>query len=86
MVTLEQFRYLSSYATRSPPCFDFHYSTPGLVAIVGDNGSRKNSLAQLMAGWHADYLPSDLDGTGLLLGIPIGQLPLLEQSPTIQLV
>lgn len=50
MVTLEQFRYLPSDATRPPACFDFHYSTPGIVAIVGDNGSGKSTLAQLMAG------------------------------------
>lgn len=83
MVTLEQFRYLPSDATRPPACFDFHYSTPGIVAIVGDNGSGKSTLAQLMAGWYPDYLPGDIDGTGLLLGVPIGQLPLVEQSPTI---
>lgn len=86
MVTLEQFRYLPSDATRPPACFDFHYSTPGIVAIVGDNGSGKSTLAQLMAGWYPDYLPGDIDGTGLLLGVPIGRLPLVEQSPTIQLV
>lgn len=74
MVTLEQFRYLPSDATRPPACFDFHYSTPGMVAIVGDNGSGKSTLAQLMAGWYPDYLPGDIDGTGLLLGVPIGQL------------
>ncbi len=39
-----------------------------------------------MAGWYPDYLPGDIDGTGLLLGVPIGRLPLVEQSPTIQLV
>ncbi len=27
-----------------------------------------------MAGWYPDYLPGDIDGTGLLLGVPIGQL------------
>ncbi|WP_171839954.1 ATP-binding cassette domain-containing protein, partial [Salmonella enterica] len=86
MVTLEQFRYLPSDATRPPACFDFHYSTPGIVAIVGDNGSGKSTLAQLMAGWYPDYLPGDIDGTGLLLGVPIGRLPLVEQSPAIQLV
>ncbi|EAO2083370.1 energy-coupling factor ABC transporter ATP-binding protein [Salmonella enterica] len=86
MVTLEQFRYLASDATRPPACFDLHYSTPGIVAIVGDNGSGKSTLTQLMAGWYPDYLPGDIDGTGLLLGVPIGQLPLVEQSPTIQLV
>ncbi|SUG81672.1 cobalt ABC transporter ATP-binding protein [Salmonella enterica subsp. enterica] len=53
----------------------------GIVAIVGDNGSGKSTLAQLMAGWYPDYLPGDIDGTGLLLGVPIGQLPLVEQSP-----
>lgn len=79
MVTLEQFRYLPSDATRPPACFDFHYSTPGIVAIVGDNGSGKSTLAQLMAGWYPDYLPGDIDGTGLLLGVPIGRLPLVEQ-------
>ncbi len=36
-----------------------------------------------MAGWYPDYLPGDIDGTGLLLGVPIGRLPLVEQSPTI---
>ncbi|EAV7067225.1 energy-coupling factor ABC transporter ATP-binding protein [Salmonella enterica subsp. arizonae serovar 63:z36:-] len=86
MVTLEQFRYLPSDATRPPACFDLHYSTPGMMAIVGDNGSGKSTLAQLMAGWYPDYLPGDIDGTGLLLGAPIGQLPLVEQSPAIQLV
>lgn len=75
MVTLEQFRYLPSDATRPPACFDFHYSTPGIVAIVGDNGSGKSTLAQLMAGWYPDYLPGDIDGTGLLLGVPIRAAP-----------
>lgn len=60
MVTLEQFRYLPSDATRPPACFDFHYSTPGIVAIVGDNGSGKSTLAQLMAGWYPDYSPAIL--------------------------
>ncbi|RAN02253.1 cobalt ABC transporter ATP-binding protein, partial [Salmonella enterica subsp. enterica serovar Braenderup] len=52
MVTLGQFRYLPSSPTRPPACFDFRYSTPGIVAIVGDNGSAKSTLAQLMAGWY----------------------------------
>ncbi|EHC45904.1 ATPase of ABC-type cobalt transport system [Salmonella enterica subsp. enterica serovar Give str. S5-487] len=51
------------------------------MAIVGDNGSGKSTLAQLMAGWYPDYLPGDIDGTGLLLGVPIGRLPLVEQFP-----
>lgn len=41
MVTLEQFRYLPTHATRPPACFDFHYAEPGMVAIFGDNGSGK---------------------------------------------
>ncbi|MDI8746215.1 AAA family ATPase, partial [Salmonella enterica subsp. enterica serovar Montevideo] len=47
----------------SSSTIDFHYSTPGIVAIVGDNGSGKSTLAQLMAGWYPDYLPGDIDGT-----------------------
>nr|MBP8254395.1 AAA family ATPase [Citrobacter sp.] len=56
MVTLEQFRYLPTHATRPPACFDFHYAEPGMVAIFGDNGSGKSTLAQLMAGWYPDFL------------------------------
>ena len=55
MVTLEQFRYLPACATRTSSCLDFHYSTPGMVAILGDNGSGKSTLAQLMAGWYPDF-------------------------------
>lgn len=86
MVTLEQFRYLPTHATRAPSCFDFHYSEPGMVAIFGDNGSGKSTLAQLMAGWYPDFLPGDIEGKGILLGNPVGQLSLVEQSPAIQLV
>jgi len=86
MVTLEQFRYLPTHATRTPSCFDFNYSEPGMVAIFGDNGSGKSTLAQLMAGWYPDFLPGDIEGKGILLGNPVGQLTLVEQSPAIQLV
>ena len=86
MVTLEQFRYLPTHATRPPACFDFHYAEPGIVAIFGDNGSGKSTLAQLMAGWYPDFLPGEIEGKGKLLGNPVGQLSLVEQSCTIQLV
>lgn len=86
MVTLEQFRYLPAHAVRPPACYNFHYAEPGMVAIFGDNGSGKSTLAQLMAGWYPDFLPGEIDGTGTLLGTPIGQLSLVEQSSTIQLV
>ena len=39
-----------------------------------------------MAGWYPDFLPGEIEGTGTLLGNPIGQLSLVEQSSTIQLV
>ncbi len=86
MVTLEQFRYLPTHATRPSAGIDFHSATPGMVAIFGDNGSGKSTLAQLMAGWYPDFLPGEMAGTGSLLGVPIGQLSLVEQSQTIQLV
>ena len=86
MVTLEQFRYHPTHAMRPPACFDFHYAKPGMVVIFGDNGSGKSTLAQLMAGWYPDFLPGEIEGTGTLLGNPIGQLSLVEQSSTIQLV
>lgn len=86
MVTLEQFRYLPTHATRPSACFDFHYAEPGMVAIFGDNGSGKSTLAQLMAGWYPDFLPGDIEGNGTLLGNPVGQLSLVEQSCAIQLV
>lgn len=86
MVTLEQFRYLPTHATRPPACFDFHYAEPGMVAIFGDNGSGKSTLAQLMAGWYPDFLPGEIEGKGTLLGNPIAQLSLVEQASTVQLV
>lgn len=86
MVTLEQFRYIPTHATRPPACFDFHYSAPGMIAIFGDNGSGKSTLAQLMAGWYPDFLPGEIEGKGTLLGNPVGELSLVEQSCTIQLV
>lgn len=86
MVTLEQFRYRPTHATRPPSCVDFHCAEPGIVAIFGDNGSGKSTLAQLMAGWYPDFLPGDIEGKGILLGNPVGQRSLVEQSPTIQLV
>lgn len=86
MVTLEQFRYIPTHAMRPSVCYDFHYARPGMVAVFGENGSGKSTLAQLMAGWYPDFLPGDIEGTGTLLGNPIGQLSLVEQSSTIQLV
>ncbi|MDM2943804.1 MULTISPECIES: ABC transporter ATP-binding protein [unclassified Citrobacter] len=86
MVTLEQFRYIPTHATRPPACFDFHYSAPGMIAIFGDNGSGKSTLAQLMAGWYPDFLPGEIEGKGTLLGNPVGEVSLVEQSCTIQLV
>ncbi len=59
MVTLEQFRYLPSMR-HARQCFDFHYSTPGIVAIVGDNGSGKSTLAQLLTGWYRIISPAIL--------------------------
>lgn len=86
MVTLEQFRYIPTHAMQPSACYDFHYARPGMVAIFGENGSGKSTLAQLMAGWYPDFLPGEIEGTGTLLGNPIGQLSLVEQSSTIQLV
>lgn len=86
MVTLEQFRYIPTHAMRPSVCYDFHYARPGMVAVFGENGSGKSTLAQLMAGWYPDFLPGDIEGKGTLLGNPIGQLSLVEQSSTIQLV
>lgn len=86
MVTLEQFCYLPAHATRPPALFNFHYADPGMVAIFGDNGSGKSTLAQLIAGWYPDFLPGKIEGKGTLLGNPVGQLSLVEQSCTIQLV
>ncbi len=86
MVTLEQFRFLPLHATHSPSCLDFHCSGPGMVAILGDNGSGKSTLAQLMAGWYPDFLPGKIEGKGLLLGTPVGELSLVERSSAIQLV
>lgn len=86
MVTLEQFRYIPTHAMRPSVCYDFHYARPGMVAVFGENGSGKSTLAQLMAGWYPDFLPGDIEGTGTLLGNPIGQLSLVKQSSTIQLV
>ncbi|HIC8605192.1 ABC transporter ATP-binding protein [Citrobacter freundii] len=86
MVTLEQFRYIPTHAMRPSACYDFHYARPGMVAIFGENGCGKSTLAQLMAGWYPDFLPGEIEGTGTLLGNPIGQLSLVEQSSTIQLV
>lgn len=86
MVTLEQFRYIPTHAMRPSVCYDFHYARPGMVAVFGENGSGKSTLAQLMAGWYPDFLPGNIEGTGTLLGNPIGQLSLVEQSSTIQLV
>ena len=80
MVTLEQFRYIPTHATRPPACFDFHYSAPGMIAIFGDNGSGKSTLAQLMAGWYPDFLPGEIEGKGTLLGNPVGELSLVELS------
>lgn len=39
-----------------------------------------------MAGWYPDFLPGEIEGTGTLLGTPIGKLSLVEQSSTVQLV
>ncbi|MBP8543856.1 MULTISPECIES: ABC transporter ATP-binding protein [unclassified Citrobacter] len=86
MVTLEQFRYIPTHAMRPSVCYDFHYARPCMVAVFGENGSGKSTLAQLMAGWYPDFLPGNIEGTGTLLGNPIGQLSLVEQSSTIQLV
>ncbi|AGR60280.1 TPA: ABC transporter ATP-binding protein [Salmonella bongori] len=86
MVTLEQFCYRPTHATRPPLCIDFACHEPGIVAIFGANGSGKSTLAQLLAGWYPDFLPGDTTGKGTLLGYPIGQQTLVEQSPFIQLV
>lgn len=81
MVTLEQFCYRPTHATRPPLCIDFACHEPGIVAIFGTNGSGKSTLAQLLAGWYPDFLPGDITGKGTLLGYPIGQQTLVEQSP-----
>lgn len=86
MVTLDQFRYLPTHAVRPAACVNFHYTEPGMVAIFGNNGSGKSTLAQLMAGWYPDFLPGEITGSGNLLGVPIGQQSLVEQSQTVQLV
>lgn len=86
MVTLEQLRYHPAQDAHPALCFNFQRTEPGMVAIFGDNGSGKSTLAQLMAGWYPDFLPGTLEGQGSLLGIPIGQRPLVECASTIQLV
>lgn len=86
MVTLEQFCYRPTHPTRPSVPLSFRCATDGMVAIFGDNGSGKSTLAQLMAGWYPDFLPGSIEGTGRLLGTPIGQITLVEQSQTIQLV
>ncbi|WP_433638938.1 ABC transporter ATP-binding protein [Kluyvera georgiana] len=86
MVTFEQLNYRPPQATRTPVYLDFHHAEPGMVAIFGDNGSGKSTLAQLMAGWYPDYLPGAIEGQGTLLGIPVGELSLVERAPSIQLV
>ncbi|NDO80599.1 cobalt ABC transporter ATP-binding protein [Citrobacter sp. NCU1] len=86
MVTLEQFCYHPTQTARPACRMNFHYAEPGMVAIFGDNGSGKSTLAQLMAGWYPDFLPGEIEGQGTLLGNAIGQLSLVEQSSTIQLV
>ncbi|MDN8600360.1 energy-coupling factor ABC transporter ATP-binding protein [Citrobacter sp. S2-9] len=86
MVTLEQFCYHPTQTTRPVSKVNFHYAEPGMVAIFGDNGSGKSTLAQLMAGWYPDFLPGEIEGKGSLLGAPIGERSLVEQSQTVQLV
>lgn len=86
MVTLENFCYQPLHASAARQTFNFHYSLPGMVAIIGGNGSGKSTLAQLMAGWYPDFLPGTVSGSGSLLGQPIGMLSLAAQAQTIQLV
>lgn len=86
MVTLEDFCYQPQHDNAPPRRLNFSYTQPGMVAIVGGNGSGKSTLAQLLAGWYPDFLPGEISGIGRLLSKPIGQLSLVEQSQTIQLV
>ena len=86
MVTLKDFCYQPLHASATRQTFNFHYSLPGMVAIIGGNGSGKSTLAQLMAGWYPDFLPGTVSGSCSLLGQPIGTLSLAAQAQTIQLV
>lgn len=86
MVTLEQFCYRPTHTVQPSPIIDFHYTQPGMVAILGDNGSGKSTLAQLMAGWYPNFLPGEISGKGTLLGHAIGERTLAENAATIQLV
>jgi energy-coupling factor transport system ATP-binding protein len=65
---------------------DLHCDTPGLYGICGGNGSGKTTLAQLLAGCYPDFLPGELQGTGLILGDKIGSRPLVERAQQIQLI
>lgn len=86
MVTLEEFCYQPLHSNMPPRRLSFSYTQPGMVAIIGGNGSGKSTLAQVLAGWYPNFLPGTISGTGNLLGTPIGQLSLVEQAQTIQLV
>ncbi|TNV20932.1 ABC transporter ATP-binding protein [Buttiauxella sp. B2] len=86
MVTLEDFCYQPMHGNSPPRRLNFSYTQPGVIAIIGGNGSGKSTMAQLLAGWYPDFLPGTISGTGNLLGNPIGQLSLTEQAQTIQLV
>lgn len=71
---------------RGPRLLQFPLCRARNCSYFGDNGSGKSTLAQLMAGWYPDFLPGEIEGTGTLLGTPIGKLSLVEQSSTVQLV
>lgn len=86
MVTLDNFSYLPAHSSVPARAFSLNLTEPGMVAILGGNGSGKSTLAQLLAGWYPAWLPGSISGTGSLCGHPIGELSLVEQAQTIQLV
>lgn len=86
MVTLDSFSYLPAHSSAPARAFSLNLTEPGMVAILGGNGSGKSTLAQLLAGWYPAWLPGSISGTGSLCGHPIGELSLVEQAQTIQLV
>ncbi|MFC0229553.1 ABC transporter ATP-binding protein [Serratia aquatilis] len=65
---------------------DLHCDAPGLYGITGGNGSGKTTLAQLLAGCYPDFLPGELKGSGLVLGIEMGSHPLVEMAQRVQLI
>lgn len=65
----------------------FSRKLPGLLAILGGNGSGKSLLAQLLAGCYPEHLQGELQGTARVLGLEsLGTRRLAEQAKYVQLV